>query len=45
MCPDEDTLCAVLDQVGIEIAALQYACAIARHGRVAVLRRRSSRPA
>lgn len=36
-CPDEDTLCAWLDQVGIEAEALQHACAVARQGCVAVL--------
>jgi CheY-like chemotaxis protein len=36
-CPDEDTLCAWLDQVGIEAEALQQACAVARQGCVAVL--------
>jgi CheY-like chemotaxis protein len=36
-CPDEDTLCAWLDQVGIETEALQHACAVARQGCVAVL--------
>ena len=40
MCRDEATLCAVLDQVGIEAEALQHACAGARHGRVALLRLR-----
>jgi CheY-like chemotaxis protein len=37
LCPDEDTLCAFLASVGIEAEARQHACAVARHGRVAVL--------
>jgi CheY-like chemotaxis protein len=38
LCSDEDTLGAVLAQVGIEAEALQHACAVARQGWVAVLR-------
>jgi CheY-like chemotaxis protein len=37
-CPDETTLRALLHQVGLEAEALQHACAVARTGRVAVLR-------
>jgi CheY-like chemotaxis protein len=37
-CPDETTLRALLHQVGLEAEALQQACAVARTGRVAVLR-------
>jgi DNA-binding response OmpR family regulator len=37
LCPDEDTLGAFLDALGIEAEARQHACAVARQGRVAVL--------
>jgi hypothetical protein len=37
-CPDEATLRALLRQVGLEADALQHACAVARTGRMAVLR-------
>jgi CheY-like chemotaxis protein len=40
LCPDEDTLGALLAQVGIDAEALQHACAVARHGGMAVLRLR-----
>jgi CheY-like chemotaxis protein len=38
VCPDETTLRALLHQVGLEADALQHACAVARTGRVAVVR-------
>jgi CheY-like chemotaxis protein len=38
VCPDEASLCALLHHVGTEAEALQHACAVARQGRVAVLR-------
>jgi CheY-like chemotaxis protein len=37
LCPDEDTLCAFLDALGIEAEARQHTCAVARQGCVAVL--------
>ncbi len=40
VCPDETTLRALLHHIGIEAEALQHACAVARHGGVAVLRLR-----
>jgi CheY-like chemotaxis protein len=38
VCPDEATLRAVLHALGTDPAALQYACAVARTGSLAVLR-------
>lgn len=37
-CADEDTLEAFLHNLGIETEAIYHACAVARHGGVAVLR-------
>jgi CheY-like chemotaxis protein len=38
VCPDEATLCAVLHAFGADAEALQHACAVARTGKMAVLR-------
>src|SRR4030095_1568823 len=38
VCPDEATLRAVLHALGTDAEALQYACAVARTGSMAVLR-------
>ena len=40
VCPDEATLRAVLHALGTDAAALQHACAVARTGKMAVLRLR-----